>query len=155
MQTTLTVNNKAHSVEVDADTPLLWVLRDTLGMTGTKFSCGKGLCGSCTVLVDQKPVRSCITPMSELKDRQVTTIEGIDAQHPIVQAWQKKDVPQCGYCQSGQILSAVSLFDQAQNRARPSDGEIKATMTNLCRCGSYPEIKQAIDLTFRQTEKEA
>lgn len=149
------VNQQTHTLAIDPETPLLWALRDTLGMTGTKFSCGKGLCGSCTVLIDQKPVRSCITPISQLQDRQVTTIEGIDAQHPIVQAWQKKDVPQCGYCQSGQILSAVSLFDQAQNRARPSDDEIKATMTNLCRCGSYPEIKQAIDLTFRQTEQEA
>ncbi|KUJ71323.1 (2Fe-2S)-binding protein [Thiomicrospira sp. WB1] len=155
MSTTLTINEQTHSLDIDPDTPLLWALRDHLQLTGTKFSCGKGLCGACTVLVDQKPTRSCITPVSTLNQAQITTIESLDPNHPIVQAWQKKDVPQCGYCQSGQILSAVSLYEQAKTADKPSDDAIKTTMTNLCRCGSYPEIKQAIDLSFATNPQEA
>ena len=139
----LEVNGEILDVGSAEDTPLLWVLRDYLNMTGTKFGCGKGLCGACTVHVDGQPVRSCQTPVSALQDRSITTIEGLgDGDHPVQLAWQELDVPQCGYCQSGQIMSAVALL--ADNPA-PNDSDIDAAMAgNLCRCGTYPRIRAAI-----------
>lgn len=152
MKKTLSVNQKSYQVDVESDTPLLWVIRDHLQLTGTKFSCGAGLCGACTVLIDGKPVRSCVYPVSALQDQPITTIEGIDENNPVVKAWNQSDVPQCGYCQSGQILTAVALLDKTPN---PTDEQIEAGMVNLCRCGSYPEIKQAIDLSVELKSKGA
>ena len=142
MAFTIKINGKTHSVDVDGDTPLLWVLRDVLGMTGTKFGCGIAQCGACTVQVDGKPVKSCITPTGSVKGA-VTTIEGLatNLKHPVQQAWLIEDVPQCGYCQSGQIMAAVALL--ARN-ANPSDKDIDAAMTNICRCGTYARIRSAI-----------
>jgi isoquinoline 1-oxidoreductase alpha subunit len=142
---TLTVNGKLLKVDVDADTPLLWVLRDNLGMTGTKFGCGMALCGACTVHLDGAPVRSCQTPVSQAATKKVTTIEAMQASkvgRAVQAAWVKNDVPQCGYCQSGQIMSAVALL--AAN-PRPSDQDIDAAMSgNVCRCGTYNQIRAAI-----------
>ncbi len=152
MKKTLRINQKSYQVDVESDTPLLWVIRDHLQLTGTKFSCGAGLCGACTVLVDGKPVRSCVYPISAVQDQPITTIEGIDENNPVVRAWNQNDVPQCGYCQSGQILTAVSLLDKTPN---PTDEQIETGMVNLCRCGSYPEIKQAIDLSVELKSKGA
>ena len=139
----LQVNGEILEVRADADTPLLWALRDHLNLTGTKYGCGKGLCGACTVHVDGQPVRSCQTPVGALEARAITTIEGLgDGDHPVQQAWQELDVPQCGYCQSGQIMSAVALL---ADNPTPSDGDINAAMAgNLCRCGTYPRIRAAI-----------
>jgi aerobic-type carbon monoxide dehydrogenase small subunit (CoxS/CutS family) len=140
----ITVNNQALDVDAAADTPLLWVLRDHLAMTGTKFGCGRALCGACTVLVDGDPVRSCSLPLSAVAGRAVTTIEGLsqDRSHAVQQAWIELDVPQCGYCQSGQILSAAALL---RAHPSPSDADIDAAMSgNICRCGTYPRIRQAI-----------
>ncbi len=140
----LRINGKPVEVDVAADTPLLWVLRDTLGLQGTKFGCGLGLCGACTVHVAGAPVRSCQTPVSAVGDYEVTTIEGLsaDGSHPVQRAWLQFDVPQCGYCQSGQIMSAAALV--ANNRA-PTDADIDAAMTgNICRCGTYDRIRAAI-----------
>lgn len=140
----LNVNGKAVEADVDPATPLLWVLRDTLGMTGTKYGCGVALCGACTVHVNGQPVRSCMMPVGDVGDQPVTTIEGLsaDRSHPVQQAWLEVDVPQCGYCQSGQIMSAVALL--AQNPA-PSDEQINTAMAgNICRCGTYPRIRAAI-----------
>ena len=126
------------------DTPLLWVLRDTLGLTGTKFGCGMALCGACTVHLDGQPVRSCVTPVSAIGRRRVTTIEGLssDRSHPLQRAWIELDVPQCGYCQSGQIMSAAALLAQTP---QPSDADIDAAMSgNICRCGTYQRIRAAI-----------
>jgi aerobic-type carbon monoxide dehydrogenase small subunit (CoxS/CutS family) len=131
-------------VEVDADTPLLWVLRDTLSLTGTKFGCGMALCGACTVHLDGAPIRSCVTPVSAVSGRKITTIEGLstDRSHPVQKAWIELDVPQCGYCQSGQIMSAVALLAQT---AQPTDEQIDAAMAgNICRCGTYQRIRAAI-----------
>lgn len=139
-----TLNNKKVTVDVDPNMPLLWVLRDVLGKTGTKFGCGQGLCGACTVHVDGEPTRACILPVSTLKNKRVTTIEGLseDASHPVQQAWAEHKVPQCGYCQSGQMMSAAALL--AKN-ASPSETEIEQFMEgNICRCGTYPRIKNAI-----------
>ncbi|CAA0088486.1 Isoquinoline 1-oxidoreductase subunit alpha [Zhongshania aliphaticivorans] len=141
-----TVNGQAQALTVDAGTPLLWVLREQLAMTGTKFGCGMGLCGACTVHVDGNPVRSCSYPVEFIDGKSVTTIEGLaesdDALHPVQQAWLEMNVPQCGYCQSGQIMSAVALL--ASNQA-PSDEQIDAAMSgNICRCGTYPRIRKAI-----------
>ena len=141
---TLNVNGKAHQLEVDPETPLLWVLRDTIGLTGTKFGCGMALCGACTVHVDGEPVRSCVTPVSAVGDKPVTTIEGLspDRSHPVQQAWIELDVPQCGYCQSGQIMSAAALLAKNPN---PSNADIDDAMSgNLCRCGTYGRIRAAI-----------
>jgi isoquinoline 1-oxidoreductase alpha subunit len=142
---TLSVNGKKANADVAPDTPLLWVLRDTLGMTGTKFGCGMALCGACTVHLDGKPVRSCSTPVSDAAGKKITTIEAMaaDAVGKAVQAaWIKHDVPQCGYCQSGQIMSASALL--AQNK-KPSDADIDAAMSgNICRCGTYNQIRAAI-----------
>ena len=140
----LTVNGGSREVDVAEDTPLLWVLRDTLGLTGTKYGCGKALCGACTVHVDGAPTRSCITPVSAVAGKSITTIEGLstDRSHPVQQAWMEIDVPQCGYCQSGQIMSAAALL--AKNPA-PSDADIDSAMAgNICRCGTYPRIRKAI-----------
>src|SRR6266581_2459034 len=145
MPQTLTINGKARSVDVDDDTPLLWVLRDVLGMTGTKFGCGMALCGACTVHLDGKAVRSCITPVSAAAGRRVTTIEAIGATaagKKIQQAWIDLEVPQCGYCQSGQIMSATALLAANPN---PTDGAIDAAMSgNICRCGTYVRIREGI-----------
>jgi isoquinoline 1-oxidoreductase alpha subunit len=141
---TLRINGNPVEVDVAPDTPLLWVLRDTLGLMGTKFGCGQGLCGACTVHVAGAPVRSCQTPVSAVGEYAVTTIEGLspDSSHPVQQAWLEIDVPQCGYCQSGQIMSAAALI--ASNKA-PTDADIDAAMTgNICRCGTYDRIRAAI-----------
>jgi len=141
----ITVNGIARTVDVDDDTPLLWVLRDVLGMTGTKFGCGMALCGACTVHVDGKPVRSCITPVSAAAGKRVTTIEAIGATaagRKIQQAWVALEVPQCGYCQSGQIMSATALLAAKPN---PTDSDIDAAMSgNICRCGTYVRIREGI-----------
>lgn len=143
-QFNLNINGKTQTVDVDESTPLLWVLRDHLNLTGTKFGCGIASCGACTVHIDGTATRSCILPVSVLKDKKITTIEGLseNGDHPVQQAWLEHDVPQCGYCQSGQIMSAVSLLKENKN---PSDAEIDAAMQgNICRCGTYVRIKAAI-----------
>jgi len=141
----LKINGTVRSVDVDDDTPLLWVLRDVLGMTGTKFGCGRALCGACTVHIDGAPARSCITAISTVGDKAVTTIEAIGkTRHgrAIQQAWLEIDVPQCGYCQSGQIMSASALL---ASKPRPTDADIDAAMSgNICRCGTYIRIREAI-----------
>lgn len=141
----LNVNGEVHEVEVPDDVPLLWVLREELGLTGTKFGCGKALCGACTVHVDGEARRSCVTPLADVKDKQVRTIEGLaegDALHPVQQAWEAENVPQCGFCQSGQLMAAAALLRKVP---RPSDAQIDAVMSaNLCRCGIYPRIRRAI-----------
>ena len=145
----LNVNDRVHSIDVPADTPLLWVLRDTVGLTGTKYGCGSALCGACTVHVDGQALRSCTTPVAAVASRRITTIEGLspDTRHPVQEAWLQHDVPQCGYCQSGQIMSAAALL--AQNRT-PSDSDIDAAMSgNICRCGTYNDIRAAIHTAAR------
>jgi aerobic-type carbon monoxide dehydrogenase small subunit (CoxS/CutS family) len=141
----LNVNGRDVQVDVDPDTPLLWVLRDTLGLTGTKYGCGMALCGACTVHLDGQPIRSCVTPVSALDpQKKVTTIEGLsaDRSHPVQKAWVELDVPQCGYCQAGQIMSAAALL---AHTPKPSDADIDAAMSgNLCRCGTYQRIRAAI-----------
>jgi isoquinoline 1-oxidoreductase subunit alpha len=145
-----TLNGKAHSVDVEPRMPLLWILRDTLGMTGTKFGCGGGFCGACTVHVDGQPRRSCQTLASSLNGKSVTTIEGLSADgvsHPVQRAWIEEDVPQCGYCQSGQIMTAAALVAKAPN---PSDADIDEAMHgNLCRCGTYQAIRKAVHTAAR------
>jgi isoquinoline 1-oxidoreductase subunit alpha len=141
----LDINGKTHNVSADPATPLLWVIRDTLGMTGTKFGCGAQLCGACTVHLDGKPVRSCGTPLSAALGKKVTTIEGVAASvagKKVQAAWAALDVPQCGYCQSGQIMSATALLAEKPN---PTDADIDSAMAgNICRCGTYPRIRAAI-----------
>ena len=144
MAVTFIVNGKSTTVEVDPQTPLLWVLRDTLNMTGTKFGCGMALCGACTVHIDGTAARSCITPISSVAGKKILTIEGLssDGTHPVQQAWIEEDVPQCGYCQSGQIMSAVALLEKKPN---PTDADIDDAMSgNICRCGTYQRISKAI-----------
>lgn len=127
---------------IDPNMPLLWVLREQLGLTGSKFGCGQGLCGACTVHVDGQPMRSCILPVGQLADRTITTIEGLGGDHPVQQAWREIRVPQCGYCQSGQIMSAAALLE---SNPRPDDDDINRAMSgNICRCGTYPRIRKAI-----------
>ncbi|WP_395399618.1 (2Fe-2S)-binding protein [Pseudoduganella sp. UC29_106] len=143
--TTLTINGKATKVDADPDTPLLWVLRDELQMTGTKYGCGMALCGACTVHMDGEPIRSCSTPISAVAGKRITTIEGVDKARvgkAMQEAWQRLDVVQCGYCQSGQIMSAVALLEK--NR-KPTDADIDGAMAgNICRCATYVRIRAAI-----------
>jgi isoquinoline 1-oxidoreductase subunit alpha len=143
MTYSLTINGEKKTVTVDADTPLLWVLRDNLGLTGTKFGCGAGLCGACTVHIDGRPVRSCVVPISAVARARITTIEGlsVDRSHPLQRAWIAEQVPQCGYCQSGMLMVAAALL---RDNPRPSENDINSAMTNLCRCGTYPRVKRAI-----------
>ncbi|MGQ3050146.1 MAG: (2Fe-2S)-binding protein [Roseateles sp.] len=139
----ITVNGQPRQPDVEADTPLLWVLRDTLGLTGTKFGCGAGLCGACTVQLDGQAARSCTVPISAVGTARVATIEGLspDRSHRLQQAWIAEQVPQCGYCQSGMLMAADALLKAT---SRPSDADIDAAMTNLCRCGTYSRVRRAI-----------
>ena len=140
----LIINGQSHDIAMAPDTPLLWVLRDDLGLTGTKYGCGIAICGSCVVLADGEPVRSCVTPVSAVAGKAITTIEGLseDNAHAVQQAWIEEQVPQCGYCQSGQILTAAALLDR---RPDPSEAEIEQAMSSvLCRCGTYPRIRRAV-----------
>jgi aerobic-type carbon monoxide dehydrogenase small subunit (CoxS/CutS family) len=140
----LMVNGTSRTVDVEPDTPLLWVLRDTVGLTGTKYGCGEGLCGSCTVLVDGEAVRSCVLPVGQAVGHKIVTIEGLskDRSHPLQKAWIEDEVPQCGYCQSGQLLAAASLLER---KPRPTDADIDEAMADvLCRCGTYQRIRRAI-----------
>ena len=150
----LKVNGKLVNVDVDGSTPLLWVLREQLGLTGTKYSCGIGICGSCTVHIDGAATRSCITPVASLKASQaITTIEGLspDDSHPLQQAWLELDVPQCGYCQPGMIMSAAALL---KDNPDPSDAVIDANVTNICRCGTYNRVRRGIHLAVDISKRE-
>ena len=140
---TFTVNGQTRSLDVEPETPLLWVLRETLGLTGTKFGCGIALCGACTVHVDGQATRSCVLPVSAVQGKQITTIEGLSAagEHPVQKAWIAHDVPQCGYCQPGMIMTAAALL---KAKPQPTDADIDAAVTNVCRCGTYARIRQAI-----------
>ncbi len=147
----LTINGRKQKLDVSGEMPLLWAVRDHLGLTGTKFGCGAGYCGACTVHLDGKAVRSCITPLSKAQGKSVTTIEGLSAvaDHPVQRAWVEEDVPQCGYCQSGQIMQAAALLAETPN---PSDDQINQSMAgNLCRCGTYNRIKSAIKRAADET----
>ncbi len=140
----LKVNSKSHEVDVDPDTPLLWILRDTLGLTGTKYGCGVGRCGACTVHVDGKSVRSCGLPVEEAIGASITTIEGLavgDVLHKVQKAWLANDVPQCGYCQSGMIMAVAALLSK---NPTPTDAQIDTTITNICRCGTFTQVRAAI-----------
>ena len=138
----LVVNGKKQTVNVDPETPLLWVIREQLGLTGSKFGCGEGLCGACTVLIDGTPERSCVTPVKDVMGKHIVTIEGIPEDHPVKKAWLADEVSQCGYCQPGQIVAAVALL---KKKPRPGDADIDAAMSgNLCRCGTYGRIRRAI-----------
>jgi len=142
MATTLTVNGRAMTVQAEPDTPLLWVLRDELHLTGTKFGCGMAQCGACTVHIDGQATRSCVTPVSAAAGHKITTIEGLGGTHPLQAAWEAVDVPQCGYCQSGQIMSAAALL---ATKPKPTDEDIDGAMRgNICRCGTYQRIRAAI-----------
>jgi isoquinoline 1-oxidoreductase alpha subunit len=143
MQHELQVNGHRRRVEADGDKPLLWVLREDLALTGTKFGCGAALCGACTVHVDGAPIRSCVTPVQAVAGRRVTTIEGLakDRAHALQRAWVEHQVPQCGYCQSGMLMAAAALLAEVP---RPTDAQIDAAITNLCRCGTYPRVRAAI-----------
>lgn len=147
---TLHINGRDRTVDVPSDMPLLWVIRDVLGLTGTKYGCGMAQCGACTVHLDEQPIRSCVTPVSTVGRGRITTIEGIsrDGSHPIQQAWILEDVPQCGYCQSGQIMSAAALLEHNPD---PSDADIDAAMSgNICRCGTYDRTRRAIHRAVRE-----
>jgi len=152
MPYTLTVNGRASSVDVPADMPLLWVIRDVLNLKGTKFGCGMAQCGACTIHLDGEPTRACVTPVSMVGTKKITTIEGLsaDATHPVQQAWIEHDVPQCGYCQSGQIMAAAALLATKPN---PSDSDIDREMTNICRCGTYRRIRMAIHRAAELSKK--
>lgn len=149
MHYTLAINGTTHPVQADPDMPLLWVLRDRLGYTGTKFGCGAGLCGACTVHVNGQAQRSCITPVSAVVDARITTIEGLspDSSHPVQRAWIVEQVPQCGYCQSGMIMAAAALL---RDKPKPSPADIAEAMTNVCRCGTYPRVERAIQRAAEQ-----
>lgn len=150
----ITINGSLEEIEVDPATPLLWVLRDVLGLTGTKYGCGMALCGACTVHVDGEATRACITPVSAVAGKQITTIEGLSANrdHPVQKAWIEIDVPQCGYCQSGQIMSAAALLAKNPN---PTDADIDSAMSgNLCRCGTYQRVRQAIHVAAMSPRKD-
>ncbi|MEO5863070.1 MAG: (2Fe-2S)-binding protein [Burkholderiales bacterium] len=145
---TLNVNGKEVSVDVEADMPLLWVLRDELGLRGTKYGCGIGACGACTVHMDGQPVRACVMPLSAVEGKKITTIEALskDGSHPVQKAWVQLQVPQCGYCQSGQIMAAAALLS---TNKKPSDADINNAMINICRCGTYARIRDAIHLAAK------
>ena len=145
---TLNVNGRDHVVDLEPEMPLLWALRNTLLLTGTKYGCGIAECGCCTVHVDGVAVRSCVTPIEVLAGRRVTTIEGLGGNHPVQEAWVAEDVPQCGYCQSGQIMAAVALLLEKPN---PTDADIDEAMTNICRCGTYNGIRAAIHRVSKGT----
>lgn len=147
---TLTINNKKHTIDIDPETPLLWVLRDTLGLTGTKFGCGMALCGACTVHIDNEATRSCIISVEETVGKSIVTIEGLSTNrdHPLQKAWIAEEVPQCGYCQSGQIMTAAALLHQ---KSLPTDEDINAAFSNvLCRCGTYNRIRRAIHRAVKE-----
>jgi aerobic-type carbon monoxide dehydrogenase small subunit (CoxS/CutS family) len=147
----LEINGKAYQVDVGADVPLLWVIREHLKLTGTKFGCGIGACGSCTVHVDGKAARSCQTPVGSVAGRKITTIEGLAADHPVVKAWIREQVPQCGYCQSGQIMQAAALLAEDP---KPSEAKIASSLDgNLCRCGTYPRIRMAIKSASKEGKR--
>ena len=137
----LKVNGKVVLVDVEAETPLLWVIRDTIGLTGTKYGCGVGMCGACTVHVGGKAVRSCMTKVSQVVGQEVRTIEGLGGTHPVQEAWREADVPECGYCQPGQIMAVAALLAKKPN---PTDADINSEITNLCRCGTYSRMRDAI-----------
>ena len=142
---TLNINGQIHQVTVEDDTPILWVLRDSIGLTGTKFGCGIGACGACTILIDGKAVRSCVLPVSAAGAGEITTIEGLspNRSHVLQRAWIAAQVPQCGYCQSGLLMAAAALLKQSP---QPSDADIDAALTNICRCGTYRRVRQAIHM---------
>jgi isoquinoline 1-oxidoreductase alpha subunit len=153
VSTRIQINGKTMTVKAEPDTPLLWVIRDEVGLTGTKFGCGMALCGACTVHLDGQPVRSCQTPLSAAAGKKVSTIESLSANnsHPLQKAWIAHDVPQCGYCQSGQLMSAAALLKSNKN---PSDDDIDAAMSgNICRCGTYPRIRAAIKTAAAEMRK--
>jgi isoquinoline 1-oxidoreductase alpha subunit len=137
------VNGKQVELDIDSETPLLWVLRDYLELTGTKFGCGVASCGACTVLADDQPMRSCVIPIAACSGKKIVTIEGLrqDTLHPVQQAWVEAQAPQCGYCQSGMIMAAVALL---KSKPKPTDADIDAAITNICRCGTYPRVRRAI-----------
>jgi isoquinoline 1-oxidoreductase alpha subunit len=140
----LTVNGKTHDVDADPNTPLLWVLREWIGVTGTKYGCGIAQCGACTVHIDGVAIRSCVTPLSLAADKQITTIEGLAQNgnlHPVQKAWLEHDVPQCGYCQSGMIMAVAALLKE---KPKPSDADIDSAITNICRCGTFQQVRTAI-----------
>jgi aerobic-type carbon monoxide dehydrogenase small subunit (CoxS/CutS family) len=149
---TLNINNKQHTVDVSPETPLLWVLRDELNLVGTKFGCGVGQCGACTVLFNGNPLRSCSYPVSGVGAAAITTIEGISEKgdHPVQLAWDEVDVPQCGYCQAGQVMTAVALL---RHNPSPTDADIDKAMTNICRCGTYARIRQAVHTAAKKGGK--
>jgi isoquinoline 1-oxidoreductase alpha subunit len=141
---TLNINGQSHNVDVEPDTPLLWVLRDTLGMTGTKYGCGIAQCGACTVHINGVATRSCSVQLSDVAGKEITTIEGLAANgvlHKVQQAWYENDVPQCGYCQSGMIMAVADLL---KNKPKPTDADIDAAITNICRCGTFQQVRAAI-----------
>ena len=151
----LNINEESKEIQVNENTPLLWVIRDALGLTGTKFGCGVAACGACTVHIDGEAVRSCVYPVSLAKGKKITTIEGLgdeNALHPVQEAWVEQDVPQCGYCQSGQIMAVASFLKANPN---PTEEDIKNNITNLCRCGTYQDIKEAIFKASKLLAKEA
>ena len=143
MAITLSINGQTHAIDIDPDTPLLWVLRDTIGLTGTKYGCGIGQCGSCTVHIDGAAQRACQLPVKAAENTRITTIEGLsaDSSHPVQKAWLALDVPQCGYCQSGMIMAVAALL---RDVPKPTDRDIDERLTNICRCGTYPRIRSAI-----------
>jgi isoquinoline 1-oxidoreductase subunit alpha len=145
---TLNVNGKQVNVDVEPEMPLLWALRDELGLTGTKYACGVAICGACTVHVDGEPVRACVMPVSAVEGKKITTIEALskDGSHPVQKAWVQLQVPQCGFCQSGMIMSAAALL---QKNKKPTDAQIDEAMTNICRCGTYPRVRAAIHLAAK------
>ncbi len=148
---TFHVNGKRHTVDLSPETPLLWVLRDHLKLTGTKFGCGVGLCGACTVHIDGRAQRSCITPVKDVAGKKITTIEGIPAEHPVKKAWLSEEVSQCGYCQPGQVMGAVDLLNR---KPHPTDSDIDSAMNgNICRCGTYPRIRRAIHVAAGKAGK--
>ncbi len=151
---TISVNGSKREFNIDGGTPLLWVLRDELKLTGTKYGCGRGLCGACTVHIDGEETRSCITAVENIQGREITTIEGLskDGNHPVQKAWVKQDVPQCGYCQSGQIMTASALLSRNKN---PDDSDIDSAMKmNICRCGTYQRIRKAIHTASKELRNE-